>query len=153
MSLSGEGTDPTNPYKGGTPKPMNNSMEFEIRFVDSALGEGLFATSRIEACISHFLIETLDNVIFSCFPYCSDLFSNYDKNLCTNCYKDTASVECPICHSVHYCSEACMDMNAYSLFTLSILVTFIHSFATSIVCLFELRSQSHPRQIRLISTS
>lgn len=142
-----------NPYKGGNPNPKNNSVKFEIRFEDSALGEGLFATSRIEACISHFLIETLDNVIFSCFPYCSDLFSNCDKNLCTNCYKDTACVECTICHSVHYCSEACMDMDAYSLVTLSILVIFIHSFTISIARLLELRSQSHPRQIRPIATS
>lgn len=139
MSLSGEGADSNHPQEGGIPEPKNNSMEFEIRFVDSALGEGLFATSRIEACITQFLIETIDNVIFSCSPYCSELFSNCDKNLCTNCYKNAASVECTLCHSVHYCSEACMGMNSYSLFIFSILVTSIQCFTIITACLFEWR--------------
>ena len=138
MSLSGEGTDLSYSPKGEMSESENHSLGFEIRFVEKALGEGLFATSKIEARIIQFYINTIDKVIFSCFPYCSDLFSNFDKNLCSYCYRDTASIECTICHSVHYCSETCMNMNAYLFGNLSTLVTFIQNFMLYIAYLFEL---------------
>ena len=137
MSLSGEGANSNNSPKGEMPAPKNSSVGFEIHFVDKDLGEGLFATSKIEACTTRFSAETIDKVIFSCFPYCSDLISNYDKNLCSYCYKNVASVECTICHTVHYCSEACMNLDAYLSLLFFTVVTFIQNFAIFTVCLFD----------------